>query len=336
MAELSSKGFIPEVRVLCGLPASGKSTEALKWLKGEPNRRVRINYDDLRKEMFGADWTWNRKDENAVQARAVQMFEDALKLGMSVIIDNTNLSAKVRQSWLDRALVHNIEAQVDEIGSSTPIWDLIERDSKRGQNRVGRAVIERMALFNGFIDWNDRETYPNEGFVICDLDGTLADISHRRKFVDGTIRCSACGDCLPPNIDPGPETLHAECNAPLTTKKDWKSFFANVADDALNAPVAELLDLFADNGYHILLVSGRPITPCGIPTEEWLQRHEVRYDHLFMRQGGDSRADTIVKREILDLLPIDRIDYVLDDRSSVVQMWRDAGLFVLQVDKGDF
>ena len=314
MAELSSKGYIPEVRVLCGLPASGKTTEALRWLKKDPNRRVCINYDDLRKEMFGADWTWNHKDENLVQSRAVQMFEDALKLGMSVIIDNTNISAKVRQQWIDRALIHNIEAQVDEIGSNHSIWDLIGFDSERGDARVGRAVIERMALFRGYIDWNDRKVYPNDGFVICDLDGTLADITHRRKFVDRT---------------PDPITG-------TPAKPDWKSFFANVADDALNAPVAELLDLFADNGYHILLVSGRPITPCGIPTEEWLERHEVRYDHLFMRSGGDSRADTIVKREILDLLPIDRIDYVLDDRSSVVQMWRDAGLFVLQVEKGDF
>lgn len=330
MAELSSKGYIPEVRVLCGLPASGKTTEALRWLKKDPNRRVRINYDDLRKEMFGADWTWNRKDENLVQSRAVQMFEDALKLGMSVIIDNTNISAKVRQQWIDRALIHNIEAQVDEIGSNHSIWDLIGFDSERGDARVGRAVIERMALFGGYIDWNDRETYPNDGFVICDLDGTLADITHRRKFVDRKS-CPKCHNDVVCSVD---NPVCAKCQ--MVLKKDWASFFANVADDQLNAPVAELLDLFADNGYHILLVSGRPITPCGIPTEEWLERHEVRYDHLFMRSGGDSRADTIVKREILDLLPIDRIDYVLDDRSSVVQMWRGAGLFCLQVADGNF
>ena len=327
MATMSSKGFIPEVRILCGLPASGKTTEALKWIKKDPDRRVRINYDDLRKEMFGDGWVWNRKDENAVQTRAVQMFEDALKLGMSVIIDNTNLSSKVRQSWIDRALVHNIEASVDEIGSATPIWDLIGFDSER-KDRVGRAVIERMALFSGYIDWNDRKTYPNDGFVICDLDGTLADITHRRKFVDQ----KSCPKCHNDVVVSADDPVCARCRAPL--KKDWASFFANVADDQLNAPVAELLDLFADNDYHILLVSGRPITPCGIPTEEWLRRHEVRYDHLFMRQGGDSRSDVAVKSEILDLLPIDRIEYVIDDRPSVLRMWQERGLFTLNVGDG--
>lgn len=305
MAETLPGKYIPKVRILCGLPASGKTTEATRWVKHEPNRRLRINYDDIRKEMFGDNWNWNRKEEDLVQTKAVEMFENAMRLDMSVIIDNTNLTPRARDAWKDRAIKHGIIPTVDEIGSHESIWDIGKRDLRRGTARVGRAVIERMALFNGFIDWKNKKAYYNHSFVICDLDGTLCDITHRRHFVAGE-------------------------------KKDWKSFFANVKDDALNAPVAELLDTLAADGHHILLVSGRPITPCGIPTEDWLLNHEIAYDHLFMRQGGDHRSDVIVKQEILDHLPKDRIDYVLDDRDSVVKMWRDNGLFCMQVAPGDF
>lgn len=296
------KGYIPEVHIFSGLPASGKSTAALKWVDKDPNRRTRINYDSLRREMFGDNWNWNRKDENLVQATAVKQFDNAMALGMSVVIDNTNLSRKVREQWSQRALAHNIEAQEREFNPS--IWECMARDQARGKDRVGRAVIERMALWHGFIDWADKTEYYDQNFVVCDLDGTLADITERRKYVAQ---------------DP----------------KDWKNFFADVSQDKLNAPVAELLDILAAT-HRILLVSGRPINPCGIQTEEWLRKYEIPYDHLFMRQGGDHRSDVIVKQEILDLLPKSRIAYVLDDRNSVVEMWRKNGLFCLQVADGNF
>lgn len=336
MAETSAKKFIPEIKILCGLPASGKSTRAIKWVAHDPNRRVRINYDELRLAAGIKPGTFNRKDEDAIQATALQKFHDAIRLDMSVVIDNMNLTPKARQKWIDAALSHNLEAQVEEVGSHIPIWDIIKRDALRGEARVGRAVIERMALFNGFIDWSNKKDYYCDSMIVCDLDGTLCDISHRKHFVErrclaqvngktcnGLRTKLACPSC-------GADSL-ASCS-----KVDWAGFFANVADDKLNAPVAELLDMFADDGNHILLVSGRPINPCGIPTEDWLAAHDVKYDHLFMRAGGDSRSDVIVKQEILDLLPKDRIDYVLDDRDSVVEMWRKNGLFCMQVAEGAF
>jgi hypothetical protein len=55
-----------------------------------------------------------------------------------------------------------------------------------------------------------------------------------------------------------------------------------------------------------------------------------------MRQAGDSRQDTITKKEILDLIPKDRIAYVLEDRDRVVEMYRSEGLTVLQPAKGSY
>jgi hypothetical protein len=58
-----------------------------------------------------------------------------------------------------------------------------------------------------------------------------------------------------------------------------------------------------------------------------------------MRPEGDNRKDSIVKRELFDTHVRNKfyIDFVLDDRDQVVDMWRnDLGLTCLQVDWGDF
>ncbi len=58
---------------------------------------------------------------------------------------------------------------------------------------------------------------------------------------------------------------------------------------------------------------------------------------LYMRAEGDKRNDTIVKYEILqELVKGYYIQYVLDDRSRVCQMWRESGLRCLQVAEGNF
>lgn len=57
-----------------------------------------------------------------------------------------------------------------------------------------------------------------------------------------------------------------------------------------------------------------------------------------MRPEGDIRKDSIVKREIFENYIRDyyNIQFVLDDRNQVVEMWRSLGLKCLQVQEGDF
>ena len=61
-------------------------------------------------------------------------------------------------------------------------------------------------------------------------------------------------------------------------------------------------------------------------------------DELFMRPTGDTRKDSILKKEIYDnhIKGKYNVKYVLDDRDSVVEMWREQGLTCLQVAPGDF
>jgi hypothetical protein len=57
-----------------------------------------------------------------------------------------------------------------------------------------------------------------------------------------------------------------------------------------------------------------------------------------MRKSGDYRKDYEVKKEIYETYIKDKFNVlcVLDDRQSVVDMWRSLGLTCLQVNYGDF
>jgi predicted kinase len=136
--------------------------------------------------------------------------------------------------------------------------------------------------------------------VLFDLDGTLADISHR---------------------------LHHIKNG----SHDWDRFFAECGNDALIEPIRDLATDFDCRGYKIILVSGRSDKVRGL-TEDWLNAHSVPYSELYMRMDGDYRQDFIIKSEILDHLLAggNRIKFVVDDRPSVVAMWRERGLTCLQ------
>lgn len=139
--------------------------------------------------------------------------------------------------------------------------------------------------------------------VIFDIDGTLADLSHRVHFVTGF-------------------------------SKDWPSFMAGISLDKPFEQTRWLNQLIADNSEKpILLCSGRSEDE-RLATVEWLKKHGVFYDRLYMRKSKDTRADYIIKLELLADIRADGYEpfLVVDDRPQVVEAWREAGLFVLQCD----
>ena len=142
--------------------------------------------------------------------------------------------------------------------------------------------------------------------IIVDIDGTLADINHRRHFV-------------------------------RTKPSNWKAFNASMHADLPNQDIIDLTNMLYDAGNTIILASGRGAQDREV-TEAWLKKHGVKHEALFMRAEGDFRQDDIIKEEILDMLIAEgyKIDMTIDDRDQVVDMWRRRGIRCLQVDYGDF
>lgn len=144
--------------------------------------------------------------------------------------------------------------------------------------------------------------------IICDLDGTLCNVDHRRHFLDET----------PP---------------------DWKSFNESCVTDKMNRWCAILLQRMRGGFYpcQILLVSGRD-EEYRPHTEEWLEQFDIWHNGLFMRKVGDDRPDEVIKEEIYrtHIQPHYDVLFVVDDRKKVVDMWRRIGLVCLQCAEGNF
>lgn len=321
----------PFILLLSGLQGSGKSKRAVEWVDEAPGERERINYDTLRLEMFGPDWVWNRDDETQMQMEATKRCRDFLAAGKSVVIDNLNLADKARKLWHDVAIIMGVDVVEEEL--DTPVAVCVGRDANReGKARVGRAVIERAALDYGFIDLKAFPRNPRD-YVIVDMDGTLADCSARREAAREGVDDKHKTDCVRAG-----KKIHRKCQECGAKQRiNWDRFYDGVINDPVIEPVRNLVYLLSKN-YDIIVVSGRPIDKAGKSTEEWLRKNlNVTVKHLFMRRGGDSRPDYVIKQEILDLMNCtERIRYCIDDRDQVVRMWRQNNLTCLQVADGDF
>jgi len=300
-ADHEIRNGVPKILILSGLPGCGKTEYAKRWVSVEPQKRERVSLDELR-----GDGEWTPELEKSVKAAAIQLTEAAIRQGKSVIIDSTNLTQGAKQRWLDLAIKLNCDSEVYEfdVSPTTCAW----RDSRReGKARVGKAVIDRMALFAGWIDWTTIS--PHQKFVVVDLDGVLCNDSHRQKYLE-------------------------------TIKRDWDSYYKECINDTPNPIILDLLPRLALH-FTLLVVSERPIDKCGKATEEWLRQHlnnkglNNNYLYLFMANGGGKQSEVEIKQEICDLLPPrERIAFVLEDNPEVANMWRANGIECFQVADG--
>ena len=142
--------------------------------------------------------------------------------------------------------------------------------------------------------------------IIFDIDGTLADVSHRRHFV-------------------------------ATKPKDWVSFQKLAHLDGCHEPIAVLARSLPLLAHRVILCSGhgeqeRPVT------EAWLEKHQIPYSALYMRTEKDYRSDEVIKAELLARIRAEGYNPKLafDDRDRVVAMWRANGVVCAQVAEGNF
>lgn len=281
-----------KLHVLKGLPASGKSTRAKELV--DQKGWVRVNRDLLR-EMLHYN-AWSGKNESHTVEAEKQLVGHFLRSGMNVVVDDCNLNEQNLAMWMSVSLFNNAKFSQEHI--QTTWQECIERDKGR-EKSVGAHVIKQMALQYGQLF---REDISKE-IIVCDIDGTIANIDHRLHWVQG-------------------ET------------KDWKSFFAEMDKDTVREDVKAMLKEYEHAGHDILFVSARP-EDYREQTEKWLMDN-LGYNFVLMRGKGDKRPDTMVKADIYrKYLQHYPIKAVIDDRPSVIRMWQEEfGLNVIDVGKG--
>jgi predicted kinase len=152
--------------------------------------------------------------------------------------------------------------------------------------------------------------------IIFDIDGTVADLNHRRHHV-------------------------------TNGQRNWDKFFEEMVNDPPLADVVFLAEMLgshplAKSGFlKLFFVSGRPDSHRA-HTEQWLRDNVPtffnRSEALLMRAAGDYRPDTEIKREILHNIRSQgyNVRLVVDDRPSVIEMWKSEGVTVLTHDGGEW
>ncbi|MFE9116601.1 hypothetical protein [Streptomyces sp. NPDC007172] len=135
-------------------------------------------------------------------------------------------------------------------------------------------------------------------YAVFDLDGTLADSSHRQHFLDGRPR-------------------------------DWDAFFAAAPADP---PLAEgvALCLTAAEECEVVYLTGRP-ERCREDTLHWLAGQGLPAGTVHMRRNDDRRPARVTKLEILRRLGRDReVRMLVDDDELVCDAAERAGFRVVR------
>ena len=307
-----------KVLMLKGLPASGKSTYARKIVKS--GNYVRVNRDDIRAMAFGDTYNNRRGDEKVVVRMETNMARAILEKGKSVVVDDTNLGEYHAQMWADLAKDCNAKFEpksVMKVKTLADVEELIRRDAGR-EKTVGSKVITDMAF-----RYNIPREYLSRPFIVSDIDGTVANCEHRRHLVR-------------PH-----ETINGGA-------KNWNEFFSRMDEDSPRSDVIErVINFTIQERANLIFVTARPADYYDM-TSDWIKaqfqiHNKALYNTLFpgghvpilMRNKGDSRPDTFVKREIYKTF-LSRLDIraVYDDRPSVIETWEELGLHVIDVGDG--
>ena len=300
--------------ILCqGIQGSGKSTYAKKWAMEDPEHRVRLNYDDLR-NMMGTYWVPSR--EHMLKGMEKLFLSEAMTKGYDIIIDNMNLNPKTIKVYEDLVnawnKAYNNKYEFERILFDTPVEECIRRDKAR-PNPIGEVVIKRT--------WN---TYRN--YIIQESIKKMKEKEMKQN----------------PNL---PHCILVDMDATLFLNTSGRPFYGDeleptdiLKDEPIPATIT-LVKAYQATGNLVIGLSGREDKPqIRACTLKQCENVGIHLDALILRPIGSRKRGDQSKKELFEENIKDKyyVDFVLDDSSKVVKMYRDLGLTCLQPNEGKF
>lgn len=130
---------------------------------------------------------------------------------------------------------------------------------------------------------------------IFDLDGTLADDSHRHHHV--------------------------------TQRSDWDAYYAACPDDKPIEHMVEIAKALKAAHFKLIIVTGRS-EAIRKETEAWLVAHGILFDELWMRRRADRRRNSELKQAAVARLREKgyEILMVFEDLKPAVKAYREMGI----------
>ncbi len=179
--------------------------------------------------------------------------------------------------------------------------------------------------------------------IVFDLDGTLADCTHRRHYVDPELNTDVilCIDSSTGKKHYIYKDIVLTTNPPQNKKwqPNWDKFHEACDLDIPIKPTIICFNQMVDcwGSDMVQIWSGR-MESVREKTCRWLDLHVPFYNKnivVKMRPVGDYTPDNELKEKWLDeaLAEGKTIDFVVDDRKKVVEMWRRRGIFVFDVNQ---
>lgn len=300
----------PQLLILIGAPGSGKSTFAKYHIRTEENW-MRLCRDDFRTMHFTYSNLEPHK-EGLITEMIDASVESLLRKRCNVLIDATHCRAEYLNHYI---------AKFNHLADIS--FKIFEADANTIADRCNKRNLET----GKYIPTNVQIRYMKE-------------LEELKKSFDFSPRPLLDNRVLAIKQDSSlTKSIICDLDGTLAIINHRNPFDASSCDeDELNTPVANTLKIFAKEGYEILLVSGRE-DRFREPTIRFLEKYDIPYNQLWMRQSKDFRKDSIIKKEIFDAEIKGKyfIEFVLDDRDQVIDLWRnDLKLPCFQVNYGSF